>query len=74
MSHQRRLRFLLMSTKSQRLRGARQVVSTPTHAYVNPVIALAHGWLLHGETVGASTVAAAGMVLGGVVAVAAVVR
>lgn len=42
-----------------------------THAYVNPVIALVLGWLLHGEAVGATTVAAVGMVLGGVAAVAA---
>jgi len=49
-------------------------VSSPTlvatHAYVNPVIALALGWLLHGEALTGSTVAAAALVLGGVVLVA----
>ena len=49
-------------------------VSSPTlvatHAYVNPVIALALGWLLHGEALTGSMVAAAGMVLGGVALVA----
>jgi drug/metabolite transporter (DMT)-like permease len=41
-----------------------------THAYVNPVIALALGAMVHGEAVSLSTVAGAGLVLAGVVAVA----
>lgn len=45
-------------------------VSSPalvsTHAYVNPVIALALGSLLHGEGLGSASILATGMVLGGV--------
>jgi len=46
-------------------------VSTPAHvstyAYVNPVIAVFLGWSIGGETVGASTLLAAGVIVGGVV-------
>jgi drug/metabolite transporter (DMT)-like permease len=56
------------------LLGVASPTLVATHAYVNPVIALALGWLLHGEALGGATFAAAGMVLGGVVSVAAVTR
>jgi len=46
-------------------------VSTPAHvstyAYVNPVIAVFLGWAIGGEPVGASTLLAAGVIVGGVV-------
>jgi drug/metabolite transporter (DMT)-like permease len=49
-------------------------VSSPTlvatHAYVNPVVALALGWQLNGEALTGSMVAAAALVLGGVALVA----
>lgn len=45
-----------------------------THAYVNPAIALALGWLFHGESLTGATLGAAAMVLAGVVVVAAGVR
>lgn len=45
-------------------------VSSPalvtTHAYVNPVIALALGSVLHGEAVGGASIVATGLVLGSV--------
>ncbi len=37
-----------------------------THAYVNPIIALALGAMLHGEVVGGASIAATGLVLGSV--------
>lgn len=45
-----------------------------THAYVNPVVALALGGAIHGEAVTRSTVAGAALVLTGVVAVAVAAR
>jgi len=46
-------------------------VTTPakvsTSAYVNPLVAVALGWALLGETVSARTVVAAAVIIGGVV-------
>ncbi len=39
-----------------------------THAYVNPVVALLLGWLLHAEPIGIGTLAAAGVILAAVIA------
>ena len=40
-----------------------------TYAYVNPVVAVLLGWLFAGELLGAPTVLALGVILGGVVAI-----